>query len=708
MATLQNIRTKAGLLVAIVIGLSLAAFILGDLLQGGSSMFQRNRLEVGVIDGESIQYPEFQQEVEELGEIFKQNYGQNQLDDNTWTQVREQAWQRKIAEIVMGEAYEDLGIEVSSEELFDMLQGANPHQIVRQIFSNPQTGQFDRNSVVRFLKNMETGLISPEDRASWLNIEQQIVEERTQSKYTYMVAKGMYVTGEQAETSATAGNKLVNFDYIALPHSSVADEDVTVTETDLKNYYNAHKEDYETEASRRIEYIAYPVEPSEKDFADAEEWITDIKADFEETENTIQFVDTNSDISFNDAWDKKDDLPEAVGNWIFDEGAEVGSVYGPYKEGESFTLVKLYKSEMMPDSVEARHILLQVTNQAEAILAQQLADSLKTMIENGADFAELARTNSDDQGSAINGGDLGWFQRGQMVKPFENAAFNNTTDSVTMVATQFGIHLVQTTKRGKLTRQVQVAYLTRNVEPSTRTYQNVYSKASQFVGENPTAEAFNTAVTEQGLTKRVANVSENQRTIVGLEDARTLIRAAYEAEVNDILTNNQDSRIFELGDNFVIAILASKTEKGIAPFEDVKARVELAVTKEKKAELLVEKAEAALNGNADLAAAATALDTEVQTANAINFNSFSVPGIGLEPAVIGTVAALDVDEVSEPIAGNNGVYVVMPTSVSEGAGVDVAAEKMRLAQTNTYRVGSEVFNVFRNSVEIEDKRAKFY
>nr|WP_319511457.1 peptidylprolyl isomerase [uncultured Draconibacterium sp.] len=708
MATLQTIRTKAGLLVAIVIGLSLAAFILGDLLQGGSSMFQRNRLEVGVIDGESIQYPEFQQEVEELGEIFKQNYGQNQLDDNTWAQVREQAWQRKIAEIVMGETYEDLGIEVSSEELFDMLQGSNPHQIVRQIFSNPETGQFDRNAVVRFLKNLETGAVAADQRAYWLNIEQQIVEERTQGKYTNMVAKGMYITNEQAQASATAGSKSVNFDYIALPHNTVADEDVTVTDKDLRDYYNAHQEQYDSEASRRIEYITYPVEPSDKDFADAEEWITDIKADFQETDNTIQFVDTNSDVAFTDEWDKKDDLPEAVGAWIFDEGAEVGEVYGPYKEGESFTLAKLYKSEMMPDSVEARHILLQVTTQAEVIAAQQLADSLKTMIENGADFAELARTNSADQGSAINGGDLGWFQRGQMVKPFENAAFNNTTDSVTIVASQFGIHLIQTTKRGKLTPQVQVAYLTRNVEPSTRTYQNVYAQASQFVGENETSEAFNTAISEQGLTKRVANVSENQRTIVGLENPRPLIRAAFEADVNDILTNNQDSRIFELGDNFVIAVLAGITEKGIAPFENVKARVELAVTKEKKAELLVEKAKAALSDNADLAGAAAALDTEVQTANAVNFNSFSIPGMGLEPAVIGTVGALDVDEVSAPIEGNNGVYIVMPTAVNEGVGVDVAAEKRRLAQTNNYRVGSEVFTVHRNSVEIEDKRAKFY
>ncbi|HYQ58085.1 MAG TPA: SurA N-terminal domain-containing protein [Draconibacterium sp.] len=707
MATLQKIRTKAGLLVAIVIGVSLAAFILGDLLQGGSSMFQRNRLEVGVIDGESIQYPDFQKEVEELGEMYRTNYGQNQLDDNAWAQVREQAWQRKIAEVVMGAAYADLGIEVSSEELFDMLQGSNPHQIVRQIFSDPQTGQFDRASVVRFLKNLDTG-VAPEDRAQWLSIEQQIIEERTQSKYAGMVAKGMYVTSEQAELSATASSKSINFDYISLPHSSVTDEDITITDRDLKDYYNANQEDYKSEKSRRIEYITYPVTPSEQDYADAEKWINDIKTEFASTENTIQFVDINSDVDYNDVWDKKDDLPEQIGAWVYDEGAEVNDVYGPYKDGDSFTLAKLYKSEMMPDSVEARHILLQVTTQAELIAAQLLADSLKTMIDNGADFAQLARENSVDQGSAINGGDLGWFNRGMMVKTFEDVAFENTTDSVTIVASEYGIHLIQTTDRGKLAKQVKVAYLTRNVVPSTKTYQDVYAQASKFAGENTTRDAFDAAISEQGLTKRVANVGENDRSIVGIEGARPLIRAAYEAEVNDILADNQESPIFELDDNFVIAVLASATDEGVASFDDVKSRVELAVTKEKKAELLVEKVKAAISENADIASVATALDAEVQSASDINFITYSVPGIGLEPAVVGTATTLETGKISEPIAGNNGVFVVEVTSINEGAGADVATEKMRLAQTNAYRVSSELFEAYRNSVEIEDKRAKFY
>jgi peptidyl-prolyl cis-trans isomerase D len=707
MATLQKIRTKAGLLVAIVIGVSLAAFILGDMLQGGSSMFQRNRLEVGVIDGESIQYPDFQKQVEELGEIFKQNYQTNQLDDNAWTQVREQAWQSTINKIVMGEVYEDLGIEISSEELFDMLQGANPHQIVQQIFRNPETGQFDRASVVRFLKNLETG-VAQDQRVYWLNLEKQIVDERTQSKYANMVGKGLYVTSEQAQASATAGSKTVNFDYITLPHSSVNNDEVTVTEKDLKAYYNENQSDYKQEQSRRVEYITYAVTPSEADYKDAEEWIEDIKSDFSKAQDNVQFVNSNSDVSFENVWNKKEDLPENIAAWVFDENAQVNDVFGPYADGASFTLAKLHKSEMMPDSVEARHILLQVTTQAELIAAQALADSLKTMIDKGADFAKLARENSSDQGSAINGGDLGWFKRNQMVKPFEEAAFNNTTDSVTIVATQFGLHLIQTTKRGKLTPQVQVAYVTRNVVPSTKTYQNTYALASKFAGENTTKEEFDAAVAAEKLTKRVANVGEKEREIVGLENARQLIRAAYEAEVNDILQTNQESPIFELGDNFVIAVLTQASEEGIAAFDEVKARVELAVVKEKKAELLAEKAKEALAGNSDLSAVATALNTEVQTASNITFNSFSIPGIGLEPSVIGTVSNLGVDKISAPIAGNNGVFVVMVTSENVAPGVNIASEKMRLAQTNSYRVASQVFTTHRNSVEIDDQRSKFY
>ena len=256
MATLQKIRTKAGLLVAIVIGISLAAFVLGDMLSSGSSLFQKSQMEVGEIDGESIQYPDFQKKLEELGEIYKMNSQQTQLDENTWVQVREQTWQNMVRDIVMGDVYKKLGIEISSDELFDMLQGTNLHPIIQQMFSNPNTGQVDRGAVVRFLKNLETG-VAPEQRDYWFYLEQQIVKERVQSKYNNMVGKGLFVTSEEAQNSLTAKNNQINFEYVSLVHSSVADSQVVVNEKDLKEYYNANENIYTEERIRKIEFITY-------------------------------------------------------------------------------------------------------------------------------------------------------------------------------------------------------------------------------------------------------------------------------------------------------------------------------------------------------------------------------------------------------------------------------------------------------------------
>ncbi len=707
MATLQKIRTKAGLLVAIVIGFSLAAFILGDMLQGGSSIFQRNQMEIGEINGESIQYPDFQRQVEDLGAIYKRNSQQNQLDDNTWVQIREQTWQSNVRNIVMQDIYDNLGVDVSSEELFDMIQGSNLHPIIQQLFRNPNTGQVDRATVVRFLKNLEAG-VSPDDRAYWLYIENQFAEERTQTKYSNLVGKGLYVTSSEAKNSVEAKNKKVNFDYIALNYSTVADSQVVVTENDLKSYFNLHKDDYKQEKTRKIDYITYPVNPSSADFKDAENWINDIKSDFENATDNIQFVNSNSDVSFDNTWYKKENLPENIGTWIFDEGAEVNDVFGPFFENNTYTLAKLHALEMMPDSVQARHILLTVNTQEEVASKQALADSLKTAIDNGSDFAELARQYSTDQGSAIMGGDLGWFGRGQMVKPFEEAAFNNAKNEVTVVASQFGIHIVQTTERGKLTKQAQVANLIRNVQPSTKTYQDTYALASKFVGENRSGEDFETAVTEEKLNKRTITVGENDRQIVGLENARILIREAFNTDVGDMILTTQGSPIFELGDNFVIAVVSQATEEGIAELDEVRSRIELSVIKEKKSEYLVNKANATMQGKTDLDEIAGELNTTVKNASNIDFNSFSIPGLGVEPAVVGTVATLDVDQISSPVSGSNGVYILKVTSENISGDEDLGAEQTRLAQNSAFRANSQAYEVQREAADIVDKRSKFY
>ncbi len=707
MATLQTIRTKAGLLVAIVIGISLAAFILGDMFQGGSSLFQRNQLTVGEINGESIQYPQFQQQVERLADIYRMNTQQSQLDEQTWTQVREQTWQNIVRDQIMGDVYGKLGITVGSDELFDMLQGTNLHPIIQQLFRNPNTGQVDRGAVVQFLRNLETG-VAPEQRQYWLHIEDQIVDERIHSKYNNLVGKGLFVTGREAKNSLELRNRQVSFDYIMLNLNSVADSLVVVSDRELRDYYTKNQNNYKQEKLRRIEYITFPVKPSSRDFEEAEKWINDIVSDYSETTDNISFVRGNSDIGFDDRWYTRNELPEDIAIWIFEAEAEVNDLFGPYFENDSYRLAKLHASAMMPDSVKARHILLQVESQEELISKQALADSLKNVIEKGGDFAALARQFSTDQGSAPMGGDLGWFGRGQMVKPFEEAAFNNKTNEVTITDTQFGIHIVQTTERGKESRQVQVAYLVRNVTPSTQTYQSVYARASEFAGRNLTKESFDAAVADQKLDKRSASVREADLQVPGLPNSRQLIRAAYSARVNRIIEDPQGSTIFDLGDNFVIATLVSATEEGISPFEEVKARVELAVMREKKGEYLAVKIRNAMEGKDGLAAIARELQTEVKSATNITFNSMQIPGAGMEPKIIGAATSLAAEQLSKPLIGNSGVYVLKVTSVTSGSDEDLQGERMRLVQNQSFRAASQAYEAHRELADIEDLRAKFY
>ncbi len=706
MATLQTIRTRAGLLVAIVIGISLAAFVLGDMFQGGASLFQGNQMKIGEIDGETIEYPEFQREVERLGDIYRMNTQQNQLDEQTWVQVREQTWQQMVRDQVMTDVYENLGISVSSEELFDMMQGTNLHPIIQQLFRNPNTGQVDRGAVVQFLRNLETD-VAPEQRQYWLYIEDQIVDERIQSKYNNLVSKGLYVSSLEAKQSMEARNKQVNFNYIMLSNNSVEDNEVAITDSELQDYYNNNKDNYQQEKLRTIEYVTFPVTPSKQDYQQAEAWINDIVSDFAAATDNIAFVNSNSDESFDDTWYSREELPQDIALWIFEEDADVNDVFGPYFENDAYKLAKLHASAMMPDSVKARHILLQASTQEEIEGMQELADSLKTAIESGSNFNELATQYSADQGSAVQGGDLGWFGRGQMVKPFEDAAFNNNVNQVTIVPTQFGIHIVQTTDRGEESRQVQVAYLVRNVTASTQTYQNVFTQASEFAGKNYSKESFDETVEEQKLNKQTASVKETDRQIQGLENSRPLIRAAYDTKVGNLIEDSQGSTIFDLGDTFVIATLTSATEEGVAEFEDVKERVELAVLNEKKKELLVEKARAAINGKSDLDEIASELGVSVNNATNINFNSVQVPGAGIEPQVVGTATALSPNEISRPIAGNNGVFIVEVTYTTEG-GTNLENEKLRLAQNMNFRAASQAYVVHRENAEIEDQRAKFY
>ncbi len=702
MATLQKIRNRAGIAIAIFIGVALAAFILGDLFKSTSSLTRGKQMELAEVDGKTITYPEFQSKVSELEEIYKMNSGKTSLDAQTTEQIREQTWQNIVRNLTMTDIYEELGIGVCSSELFDMVQGKNPHAIIQSIFRDPNTGTLNRGALIQFLKYQQSNSTGKE-RNYWLFIENQIIEERSFSKYNNLLAKGIYVTSEEAKSDLKGRNHQANIQFVAKPYASVSDSDVKVSDEELKAYYEKNKENYKQENNRNIEYVSFPVVASKTDEDKLIKWTNDIKAEFATVEDPAAFVNINSDVPFDASYFKKDDLSPELGAFAF--AGKVGDIYGPYKDGNSWKLAKIQKFEELPDSVEARHILIRVNSQEELTKATATIDSIKNLIVvKGQKFEDVARAKSDDTGSANNGGSLGWMRRGMMVKPFEDAAFLGSVNDLQVVKTQFGLHLLQVINRGKTAPNVQLAVINRVIEPSSQTYQATYTAASKFASENQDVKKFNAAIVAQGLTKRIANVRENDKDVAGLENSRLLIRAAYKAKTGSLILSAEGTPIFELGNQFIVATMTGEQEKGIATFSEVKPRVELEVKKEKKAQQLIEK----MSGKTDLAQLASSLGVNVGEAQNINFESTSVPGVGFEPAIAGAAAALEVNQVSKPVAGTSGVYVVKVTSVIPGMDQDIKADKQRLAASINYRANMVAFEALRENAKIVDKRSKFY
>ena len=702
MATLQNIRNRGGMMIAIVIGLALGAFILGDMLNSGSKLMRPSQMKIAEVNGESIQYPDFQKKVDELVEVYKMNTQQTQIDENTMEQMREQVWQSYLQENILGKATEKLGISVSAEELFDLVQGNNPHPIIQQLFRNQQTGQVDKSTIIQFLKSLQTNATA-QQKSYWLYIENQIRQDKLRSKYSDLVSKGLHVTTEDAKKSLVEKNKNVNFQYVGINYSSVSDADVKVTDDELKAYYNKHKDEYKQENSRNIEYVTFEVLASEADKAAIQKWLNDSKTEFSTVTDNAQYVNVNSDTRFDPSFSKREDLSPALADWAFN--AKPGDFYGPYLENGEYKLAKVDQFKMLPDSVQASHILISAQTAGSLVKAKAIADSLKRNIDLGGNFAEIAMKYSEDTGSKIKGGDLGWFKRKQMVPEFEEAAFSGEVNKLYVVESRYGFHVIKPTKKGKETNQVRLAILSKKIEPSTETYQRVYSETSKFASENQTLEAFNKAVVDQKLDKKVAILKDNDREVVGLESSRQLVRAAFTADQGKILINNEGSTIFEFGNKFVIAALTRTTEAGESTFEDARIRVDLVVRKEKKAQFLADKFK---NAGSDLATVASKLSIEVKEASGVNFTSFSVPGLGLEPAVIGAVCSLPEGKLSSPIEGNNGVYLTKVTSFTTGTDTDLKGEKNRLAQSINSQVSSQLFESLKKLAEIDDKRSKFY
>ncbi|MBP5419062.1 MAG: SurA N-terminal domain-containing protein [Bacteroidales bacterium] len=683
MAALQTLRNKAGVLITVIVGLALLAFVLTDFIGNGNNIFS-NGDKLGEVAGEKIKVQDYQNLVDIQEEFYKLNSRSMSLNEEQQNQLRERVWQTLVHDMAFEQVYEGAGVDVTSAEILDMATGNHIAPILRNLFTNPQTGVYDRSMAENFLtyKNQDA-----QATFYWNNVEKELRRARLSDKYNGLLFAGIYCTNAEAQQDSALRAKSVSAELVNVRFSAIPDSTINVSKSEINNLYNKKKEIYKVDATRDIEYVAFPIRPSQEDIEDLEKDLESMKADFENPEtDAFDYAHMNSDVEVYKTYQKESQLPTVLAEFI--KSAKVNDVYGPYRDGNEYKMSRLVEIVQRPDSVKARHILITQN--------EQLADSLYNVLsKNSSNFAELARKYSEDQGSAINGGDLDWFEDGRMVPEFNEACFNNAKGAVVMVKSQFGTHIINVQDKGVAGTKYSIATIEKTINYSAKTHQNTYDQAYQFLNVAKTREQFEAAVDTFNLIKRFGNgLRTNQHNVNAITSARDIVKWAFKADIDEV------SDIFEANDQFIVAVLTKAQEKGYAPVEEVSASLNNEILNEKKAAQI----ESAI-ANLPLAEVAAKYNSKVDSVKNVTFASYNVAGAGVEPALVGSLVSAEVGKIGS-VKGNNAVYVYSVVN-QEAAPAQADAIRNSYAQSFSY-IFSLNERVVTDKANVEDNRILFY
>ena len=705
MAVLNKIRQRS-LFLIIIIALALFSFVLADLFKNSDALTAKSQNIVATINGKDITREDFLQKVEAA---------QRQAGPSaTSTQVMNRVWEQEVRQAVMDTQFEELGITVEKDQMRDLLKTA--------LATNPQflneAGFFDENKLNEYIANLKE--TSPAGFEGWVNYEKSIAANGLQQNYFNMVKAGLTGTLAEGELEHKLEGNKVDIKFVQVAYSSIADSLVKVSKSDIENYINKNKKQYEVDASRDIKFVEFKEVPSVEDenaiktqleglLKDKVEYNQVSKANenvvgFLNTADNEGFINSNSDIKFDKRFVFKSSLPTAVADSIYNLNA--GEVFGPYKDNGYFKISKVIAVKQIPDSAKVRHILLpfigsqsagQDVTQTEA-QAKVTADSLlKILKSNRSKFPDFVKAFSSDQGSVEKEGRYDWHAYNTMVPEFNDFEFEGKVGDLGVVKTVFGFHIMEIEGQKNKTKAVQVGTIARKIEPSEATIDKVFRDASNF--EITIADKdFETVAKESKFTvKPVNGIKVLDENIPGVGSQRPIVRWAFEedAEIGDI-------KRFNIPNGYVIAQLVAKHKEGLMSVEDATASVLPSVRKEKKAKIIRERVSATTLE--DLAAAES---TTVRSASAINMKNPTISGAGREPLVVGAAFGLNEGETSKLIDGANGVYMVQVTKVTPAVELEnYQAAANRVEQQKINVVTSKLYNALKEASDIEDNRAK--
>jgi peptidyl-prolyl cis-trans isomerase D len=701
MSIITQIRNKAGLMV-VLIGLALVSFLLMDVFSQNSLFSQNNSNVIGEIDGEEITAPMFEVRVEEAVENYKANSKTDKVDEATLSSLRDQVWNELVRERIMKNATTELGLAVSREELFDMVQGSQIHPTVKQAFTDPNTGKFDRNQVLKFLREIDN---QPEEMQNkWKAFEKFLVSDRENEKYNTLITKGLYVTNFSAKSYMKQVFETASGRFLRVDYSTISDSTIQAPEDKLRAWYQEHSWEFKSkEEQRNLDYVVFEVKPSAEDRDALLKKMNEIRTDWLSAGVDITFVAMNSEQPEDDRYYAQTDLTDETRNKLF--GDTIGAISEVYQDANMFKITRLAGRMLRPDSVKARHILVKVKESETEEAARKRVDSLFELVKNGGDFASLARTNSEDPGSGMNGGDLGFFAEGAMVKPFNDACFEGKTGDKVIVKSDFGFHIIEITDQKGGRTMARFATVSYELSAGTETYRMAYDSASAFVSRVKNKDSFEQEAQKSGIEKRsVEGLKTTDRGLSGLENTREVVRWAFRSEEGDV------SPIFESQQQFVAAILTVSIPKGLKPFEAVRSVVETRYKRDKKAEQISTKLEETRKkvGNS-VERMAIGMGTVAQTFASVNFGSGFLNNIGMEPKVSGFIFGGKKGTLSKPIHGNNGVFVVVVDSLTPmPKEAEQGPTHGNLRNQLKSRITGECLAARKELISIKDDRYLFY
>lgn len=705
MGIIGSIR-KHSWIAVIVVGVAIIAFIIGDLTKNN-----RGIPDMGKINGSTITYQRFNELTEEMENNYKRQQGVSQIPADVEYQLRDQVWQTLVGETLTDEQFEKLGLTVSPAELNDMYVGNFIHPYLRQSFTDPKTGEYQTQAIQYYVDNFEN--LDTLQRMQWVELEKAVKADRKQQKYSALISRGMYMPNAIAKQIADMGSKVSNVFAVNCTYQSVADEEITLTDADYENYYKKHKAEFRLrDEMRELNYIVYPIVPTQQDIADIQASVEKTWEEFQtvEPEEVVFFVNSESDHSYDSTYRKASEFSSPMDSAIMAAGA--GSFISPRMVGNEWMMAKVLDVANRPDSLRASAIYIFNNRVGGNITrgddqAKLLADSVMNIVRSGAmSFEEAVKQYSDDPQKEENNGDMEWQLDGNY--GFLNEDLINTPEGGVFVVkhpSEVGYFVVKVTGKTTPHRKYRVATITRAIAASETTTRNIYNNANRFAGNNRTFAEMTATAQSENLQTRNSMITAMSYSMPGINNARSIVQWAFNEKTT---VGEVADQIFEADDMYIVAALKDIYKVGYATLDQVRPSIENQVRIEKKAELLKARLEEAKNGNANLTTIAAKMNVAIDTLDSISFNDYFLGKYGMEPKVQATIAAAEANTLVGPIQGANGVYMVYVNSKSDNPAAP-DAEAIRSQRQQSFMQGlRNIQQVLKDHAKIVDQRNKFF